>query len=283
MAILKNESRAQYTVVLQSVIRDENLSLKALGLLVKLLSMPDNWHFSEQGLLSIFKNDGQSSVRSGLKELEQFGYLVRKRTRNEKGQVANVDWTIRETPLLPTKNDGAPPPHLENPITDNPHLVSPNLVSPNLEINLQSITKESKTKKSITKSINQSKELMDRIDGFRELIKKNISYDSLRGDWLCGQDELTEMVEIMTEAVVSTGDTVRVGGEDKPTAVVAERLLKLDSRHIAYVMDCMNQNTKPIKNIRAYLLTALYNAPTTMSSHYKAEVQSDLFGGDGHA
>lgn len=138
---------------------------------------------------------------------------------------------------------------------------------------------KSRDNKSITKSINQSKELIDKIDRYRELIEDNISCSVLTADGICDPDELNEIVEIMTDAVTSTGETVRVGKEDKPVAVVAGQLLKLDSRHVIYVLECLAKNTKPIKNIRSYLLTALYNAPKTMSSYYKAEVQSDLFGG----
>lgn len=121
MAILKNPGRNNFTVVDNYALRDENLSLKARGLLVTMLSMPDNWHFSENGLCSIFGKDGQSSIRSGLKELEEGGYLVRKRTRDELGRMASVEWVV----------------------FDKPHLENPNLVNqPQLR------TKESRTKES---------------------------------------------------------------------------------------------------------------------------------------
>ena len=131
----------------------------------------------------------------------------------------------------------------------------------------------------ISKSINQSGQKphpIDRIDGYRELIKENISYETLSVE----REELDEIVELMTDAITSTAETVRIGKEDKPTAVVASQLMKLDGRHVEYVVDCMRASTVKIKNIRAYLLTALYNAPSTMTSYYNAEAQHDLYGGD---
>lgn len=128
MAIYRNKTQ-QFTIVAQAIMRDDRLSLKDTGLLVRLLSLPDNWEFSENGLLQIFKNDGQTSVRTGLKRLEECGYLVRKRTRDELGRLSNVEWTIYDCP------------HLENQSVD----------FPNLEIQPQSNTKESNTNESTTK------------------------------------------------------------------------------------------------------------------------------------
>ena len=115
MAFLRNSNRERYTTIDNESIRDDNLSLKALGLLVKLLSLPDNWEFSENGLDAIFKKDGQASIRSGLKELEDFGYLSRYKVRDRKGRITKVEWEIFEKPQLEN-------PNLENPSMDNPSL-----------------------------------------------------------------------------------------------------------------------------------------------------------------
>lgn len=100
MAFLRNPKKNNFTVIDNVAIKDERLSLKALGLLVKLLSFPDNWEFSENGLIELFKKDGQSSIRSGLKELENCKYLFRKRVRNEKGQIVSVEWIVLDRPRL---------------------------------------------------------------------------------------------------------------------------------------------------------------------------------------
>lgn len=130
MAILRNPNRGKFTVVDNYALRDDNLSLKARGLLVTMLSLPDNWQFSENGLCAIFQKDGQASIRSGLKELEEGGYLIRKRTRDGFGRVSNVEWTI----------------------CDYPHLENPSVVNPNLDFRPQLNTKQSNTE--IIKELN---------------------------------------------------------------------------------------------------------------------------------
>lgn len=130
MAVLRNPNRGKFTVIDNYALQDESLSLKARGLLVTMLSLPDNWQFSENGLCSIFQKDGQASIRSGLKELEKGGYLTRKRTRDGFGRVSNVEWTI----------------------CDLPHLENPSVVNPNLDFRPQLNTKQSNTK--IIKELN---------------------------------------------------------------------------------------------------------------------------------
>lgn len=112
MAILRNPGKNRFTIVNNTALTDDNLSLKARGLLITMLSFPDNWEFSENGLCAVFKKDGISSIRSGLKELEQGGYLVRTRKRDSLGRVSNVEWLVLDFPELEN-------PHLENPNVDN--------------------------------------------------------------------------------------------------------------------------------------------------------------------
>lgn len=83
----------------------------------------------------------------------------------------------------------------------------------------------------------------------------------------------------MLDTVCSTKPIIRVGGDDKPAEVVKSQLLKLDYTHIEFVLECMQQNTTRIRNIRQYLLTTLYNAPSTISSYYSALVNHDMYGG----
>ena len=136
MAILRNASRGKYTVLNNGIFRDENLSAKSLGILAKMLSLPDNWEFSVTGLCSIFKKDGIDSIRNGLKELEQNGYLVRNRVRDESGKLTSAEWTVSDQPML-----------------ENPMLENPMLENPMLENRTQYNTKEYNTKEFITKDI----------------------------------------------------------------------------------------------------------------------------------
>ena len=141
MAILRNASKGKYTVLNNGIFRDENLSAKSLGILAKMLSLPDNWEFSVTGLCSIFKKDGIDSIRNGLKELEQNGYLVRNRVRDESGKLTSAEWTVSDQPMLGK-------PMLENPMLENPMLENRTQYNTK-EYN----TKEYNTKEFITKDI----------------------------------------------------------------------------------------------------------------------------------
>ena len=111
---------------------------------------------------------------------------------------------------------------------------------------------------------------------YQGLIKENIDYDTL-----CRThpvENVEGIVSLMTDTVCSSRHEIRIGGDNKPAAVVKSRLLGLDYSHIEYVMECMNKNTTKIHDIKQYLLTALYNAPATIGHYYSAEANYDLYG-----
>lgn len=141
--IKRRETHERYTIVDYNLIQDKNLSMKAFALLVKILSLPDDWDFSEQGLFAIYKTDkdGTSSIRSALKELEDLGYIHRKRIRNSKGQVMSIAWEITEIPT--------PSPKLENPIVDNLKLDNQSKDNVIQSITNISITNKPKPKKAV--------------------------------------------------------------------------------------------------------------------------------------
>lgn len=117
---------------------------------------------------------------------------------------------------------------------------------------------------------------MDEIDSYRELIKENISYELLLRENPYEDELIDGYVELMVDVCCSSRPSIRISGEEIPTAVVKSRFLKLDKEHISYVMDCMRQNTTRIVNIRAYMLSALYNAPLTISQYYTSLVSHDM-------
>ena len=119
---------------------------------------------------------------------------------------------------------------------------------------------------------------MDTIRAYREILKENIEYDILRKNLGYDCDLLDEILDILVDTVCSTRKMIRIGGEDYPKEVVKSRLLKLDSGHIEYVISSLHENTTKVRNIRAYLLTSLYNAPTTINSYYTALVNHDMYG-----
>lgn len=123
-----------------------------------------------------------------------------------------------------------------------------------------------------------SPDTMDAMEAYREIIHENVSYDVLRQK--CDPERLDEIMDIMLETVCSRKKQIRIAGEDIPAEVVKSRFLKLNDSHIEYVLECLDRNTTNIRNIRSYLLTALYQAPTTINSYYAARVSHDLNGGD---
>ena len=117
---------------------------------------------------------------------------------------------------------------------------------------------------------------MDMAEAYRKIIKENIEYGVLVSRY--GQERMDETVELMLETLLSRRPYIRIAGDDFPREVVRSRFLKINSGHLEYVFDCIDKNTTKIGNIKSYLLAALYNAPVTMDSYYRAEVSHDLYG-----
>ncbi len=116
----------------------------------------------------------------------------------------------------------------------------------------------------------------EKIDAYRECIRENIDYQCFRPQ---DMESVDELVELMADTMlVPDRGTVRVAGTEKPAPVVKGRFMKLVHSHIEYVIGCMQKHTGKIRNIKAYLLTALYNSSLTISSYYRAEVNHDLYG-----
>jgi hypothetical protein len=120
---------------------------------------------------------------------------------------------------------------------------------------------------------------------YREIILENMDYEILCQDPKLNREQLDEIAELIVETVCTARKTIRISGDDFPAEVVKSRFLKLDGSHVQYVMDCMRGNTTYIRNIKKYLLAALYNAPTTINSYYSSLVQHDMSGDDqrGHS
>ena len=117
------------------------------------------------------------------------------------------------------------------------------------------------------------------IESYRDLILENIEYDLLSQRFISYREDLDEIVELMVETVCARRKTTRIAGSDFPHEVVRSRFLKLDSSHITFVMECLQKNTTEIRNMKQYLLTVLFNAPTTISNHYTAQVNHDMYAG----
>ncbi len=117
---------------------------------------------------------------------------------------------------------------------------------------------------------------MEEMDSYRELVKENISYDLLLAEHPLDADLLEGYLDLIVEVCCSQQEYIRIGGQDQPAAVVKSRFLKLDKEHISYVLESLQKNTTLVKNVKAYTLTALYNAPTTIGQYYASLVSHDM-------
>ena len=284
MSVFRVEKTKGYTVMSNHHLRNHTLSLKAKGLLSQMLSLPDDWDYTLQGLAQINK-ESIDAIREAVRELERAGYIKRSRERDERGCLRGTVYTIYEQP------HAGPTP--EEPTQEKPTLEKPMLEKPTLENPTQLNTKSTKKRKrqskdsSITDSIpfpsgspnaptQKRTEAKESFENYRELILENIDYDVLASDPHVDREQLDEIVDLVQETVCSTRSRIRVAGNDYPAEVVRSKLLKLNSEHIRFVMDCLKQNTTRSRNIRQYLLAMLFNAQSTMSSYYTALVAHDM-------
>lgn len=121
---------------------------------------------------------------------------------------------------------------------------------------------------------------MDRRQKYKKFFEKKLDVESLKTYYKWETGRIDEIVDLMVEVMCSHAKTIRIGGEDRPLAVVQSRFMKLDYNHALYLMECMDENVADVRNIKAYMLTALYNAPITIDSYYRAKVNHDMFGYD---
>lgn len=151
MAVYRVNKNRGYTVMANFHLRDKNLSLKAVGLLSKMLSFNDGWKFSTRGLSAICK-EGPDAILSALRELEKYGYLVRYRQRDSKGRMSSMLFEIYEEPQPGYPHTDNP--HMENPDVDNPDMEKPHTETP-AQINTdQVITQKRNNSLSNYQSIN---------------------------------------------------------------------------------------------------------------------------------
>ena len=287
MAVFRIERTKDYTVMSNHHLRNRTLSLKAKGLLSMMLSLPDDWNYTTRGLAKICK-EGVDAIGGALRELETAGYIVRHQLRDQHGRICDTEYVIYEQPQPDTAL-----PDTVSPDTENPYLDKPDTEKP-AELNIEkSNTQKSMTHGSSTNSIlfreptatqlperkGRNAMSLTEMESYRDLILENIEYDHLCREFTTYREDLDEIVELMVETVCAKRKTTRIAGSDFLHEVVRSRFLKLDCSHIEFVMECLRNNTTEIRNMKQYLLAVLFNAPTTISNHYTAQVNHDMYAG----
>ncbi len=128
----------------------------------------------------------------------------------------------------------------------------------------------------VAEGSNGDKMPMDEISAYAEIIRENISLDVLLRSNPLDRELLEGIFDLILETVLHKGERIVIASNVYPIELVKSKFLKLNDMHILYVLDCMKGNTTKVRNIKKYLLAALFNAPTTISGYYQAEVNHDM-------
>lgn len=314
MPVFRIMKNTNYTVMSNYHLRDTRLSLKAVGLLSKMLSLADEWNYTNRGLSKICK-EGVDAVGSALRELESAGYLERRQLRSESGKIQDTEYIIYEIPqdgsvdkdkldsqksakkrsenrnkaltdnksdtytaaVTEPEHDSVEPhtPYTGSPYTLSPYTGIPDMVVPDTESTAQ-LNKDI----SITSGSNinpSSCGEMDRMDyqTAASLIRDNIEYDILIGRF--PKSKVNLVVEIAAEILCSTSDYISVGQQKYPYDIAKSRMLQLDCECVTYVFDCLSEVNSTIRCIKPYLTKALIDAPITMDCDITEKVRRAMY------
>ena len=292
MAKLINKTQG-YTIVGQNISMDGRLGMKERGLLLTLLSLPDNWEFSVIGLSKILP-DGKAAIQSTVQKLEKLGYLKRVQTKGEKGKFAGYDWEIISLPEVVeaplTENRSTAKKSRKSPLTENRSTENPSTEKPSTENQSQLNTKELNTKKSNNnQSINHNEEpeqptkksdrLIDRkvskkvIDKYLiEDVRDQIEYDTLKEKF---DAEMLDTVVSCIANLYTVSEPQDFSGSTYAPEFVHRRSLEINASHIEYVFECFEQQRDKVFNIPKYLRAAIFNAPDTISAYYTNAVRAE--------
>lgn len=269
-SVCRVHKTANYTVMSNYHLQSRNLSLKAIGLLSKVFSLPDGWDYSIVGLTCICK-ENETAIKSALNELKEWGYLTVTKLMPSETKSGRIEYVYdfyeySEKDTLSRESSSIQKAHTKKQEVE--FLSTENQVQLN--------TKESITKKQSTNYLINQSLTDDGIDKMKCEIGSRIGYKRLISNY---GDIVDGIVDIMLDVYSSTG-TVQICNQAKPIRLVQRVFDKLDEVTVEYVLDCFKvaSSHNPIRNIKKYLLSALYNAPMTSDAYYSAEVNYDYGG-----
>lgn len=142
-------------------------------------------------------------------------------------------------------------------------------------------TEKNKTEYSDTDLISSEDEnRMDERQAYREYFMDALAIDLMKERYPYDSDAIDEILELILDTVCTSRRTIGIAGEQRPTEVVKSRFMKLDSSHLEFVLKGLSENTTLVRNMKQYLLAALYNAPLTINNYYKSLVHHDMAEGN---
>lgn len=259
-----NHTQESFVIVNKNILTDRTLNMRDRGMLTTLLSLPPTWEFSAKGMAAILP-DGIDGVNAAIKSLESKGYITRRRMKDEMGRFTGTELTIHTTPqkINPvTENTTMEYPKTGKPVMDNP-----------VQLNTQKVINQEANNKE---SIIQSQEFSE--DEFYKAlhnVKIQIDYDAAIIDRPYDRGMIDTIVNLIVEVQLSEKESIRIMKENYPAKLVKERFSTLTMSNVEYVVDCYKREKTPITDIRAYLLTCLYNAPLYENMYWQNKVNSN--------
>lgn len=269
MPKLKKKITRDFTTIHNTMLRDMRLGATERGLLLTMLSLPDNWNFSIKGLCSILP-DGYTKIATALKNIEKSGYLVRRRIYTD-GKITDWEYLFSDEPMpdVETVENSDSTELLESENLELENLILGNLKQENLELKKPCDNKRNSNQVSNNQissdqaSINQSDGLTIR-EQYTELVKKNIVYAEyaewirlFAGDYMTVQ-ELDEIVAIIVNAITSEKKSDCICGQEFPRSIIRSVMLKIDRGCVERTIETM-KHTEHIRNYERYLLSTLFN------------------------
>ena len=273
-SVCRVNKNANYTVMSNYHLRSTNLSLKAIGLLSKVLSLPENWDYSISGLTAICK-EKETAIKAALDELKHWGYLnVTKLMPNEtnSGRIEYVydfyEYSEKDTPDADRDDDdtyakvssvrkapqGAEKQGIENlPLEILP--IEKQAVENQGQINTKKIINNNQIR-SDQVSIDQSHSDSEK-EIYTEVVKTNIDFPYF-AEWLGDEEEAEEIIQMIVRRICSRKKTERICGQDFPREVVKSTMLKVDINVLENAIEQMKRADN-VRNYESYLISTLFN------------------------
>ena len=237
------------------------------------LSVKNEWFDKKGRVFIIFTiEDVKRTLRCAdnkatrlLRELEEFGLIERKRRGQGKPCLVYVKNFSAESSKESVKN------------RDNDDSCGSKIACQDPVKSRGIKKKENKTEMNNTNLIlSDESEKMKNRELLEEYFSCSLEMDLLLRLYPDDEDTIYQIVDLLVDTCDSKRKLIRIAGDDKPAEVVLSRLKKLNADHIRFVLDCLAANTSPIRNMKQYLLAALFNAPTTIQLYYQNKVNHDL-------
>ena len=272
MAIIREPvPKDDFFVAPRIFTRDLDIPFEAIGLLSVLYSLPANWEYSASGLATVSMH-GKNRISKLMRLLVEKGYVEMVQLKTPDGKFAGK--TIRLKNNIGNAREskqGVQSPSLQNTALQTP---SPHTEAPVVEAQYN-IQGNNRHEDKIHQSINLGE---DEIDEIREEVKDQLDYEYACKEF--GKDRIDGIVDIMVEVLLSVG-TVNIGRNQLPAEQVKNVFRKINMDHLEYIFDCIEETSreKKIRNMKSYLLTALYNAPMTMDVYYDSDYNYDSHNG----